>query len=124
MNTLVFVYGTLKRGHCNAHYLNTQTFVSEALTTPHYRMVDCGGYPGLYHCPNNGLSIHGEIWQIDPITRTELDRLEDLDIGLYTFEPIQLLEPFASPSQPIYAYFFHLPTSKLPDAGNHWPIDR
>lgn len=122
-HTLVFVYGTLKRGHCNARFLRGQKFIGEARTSPRYRMVDCGGYPGLYRDDANGRSIHGEVWEVNDAAKAGLDELEDLESGLYTFEPIELLEPFTNLNPPIYAYFYALSPSSLPDAGDNWPLE-
>ena len=43
---LVFVYGTLKRGHQRNHVLAAQTFIGPATTAADYRMYDMGDYLG------------------------------------------------------------------------------
>jgi gamma-glutamylaminecyclotransferase len=115
----VFVYGTLKRGLENSHYLAGQQFLGEAQTLPIYRMVDCGGYPGMYAVSSNGLAIKGEVWAVDEATRARLDILEDLAVGLYTFDPVRLAAPFANGD--IQAYFYAWPIQNCPDAGDNWP---
>ena len=44
---LIFVYGTLKRGGHNHHFIYRQTFAGPAHTTPGFTLFDLGGYPGL-----------------------------------------------------------------------------
>jgi gamma-glutamylaminecyclotransferase len=80
--TRLFVYGTLKRGRENHHWLSGQRFVAEARTAPGYRMFDLGGYPGLVR-DAGGLSIEGEIWEVDEPGLARLDVLEDIEGGEY-----------------------------------------
>jgi gamma-glutamylcyclotransferase (GGCT)/AIG2-like uncharacterized protein YtfP len=80
--TLVFVYGTLKRGGVNHAWLEAQQFVAEARTVPAYRMFDLGGYPGMVRS-TDGISIQGEIWSVDEAGLARLDVLEDTAGGEY-----------------------------------------
>ena len=65
-STLVFVYGTLKRGLSNHGWLRGQTFEGEARTVPRYRMFDLGGYPGMVLADEGeGGAIEGEVWAVD-----------------------------------------------------------
>lgn len=118
--TWIFVYGTLKRGLTNFHYMEGQEFIGEASTLPLYRMVDCGGYPGMYEDPQNGLSIKGEVWVVDAAARARLDVLEGLEEGMYSVDPVQLQPPFAETKQTILAYFYRWPVTGLPDVGDDW----
>jgi gamma-glutamylcyclotransferase (GGCT)/AIG2-like uncharacterized protein YtfP len=87
--TRVFVYGTLKRGGENHHWIEAQRFVGPARTRPVYRMFDLGGYPGLVRHPQ-GLSIEGELWDVDAAGLERLDVLEDVDGGEYERVPMEL----------------------------------
>jgi len=111
---LVFVYGTLKRGHQRNHVFANQTFVGPATTAANYRMYDLGDYPGLIEVePGSGDRIQGEIYQVDPTCLLQLDRIEAVDQGLYERRDIRLnppleaigghLKPFAGT---IVAYFY------------------
>ena len=80
--TLVFVYGTLKRGGVNHGWIEAQQFVAEARTVPAYRMFDLGGYPGMVRSAD-GISIQGEIWSVDEAGIAQLDVLEDTAGGEY-----------------------------------------
>ena len=101
--TLVFVYGTLKRGGENHGWIEQQQFVAEAHTAPLYRMFDLGGYPGMIHSPN-GLSIQGEVWSVDKPGLTRLDILEDTAGGEYERVKVQLEGEFATQQVEGYIY--------------------
>jgi gamma-glutamylcyclotransferase (GGCT)/AIG2-like uncharacterized protein YtfP len=45
--TILFLYGSLKRGHENHRLVADQEFVGDAITQPGYRIIDLGRYPGL-----------------------------------------------------------------------------
>ncbi|MBN8626432.1 MAG: gamma-glutamylcyclotransferase [Planctomycetes bacterium] len=75
---LVFVYGTLKRGQRNHHFLAAAEYLGTAFTEPKYRIIDCGPYPALLeHPPEEPLAIAGEVYRVDGATLAELDQLED-----------------------------------------------
>ena len=70
----VFVYGTLKRGHCNHAYIADGIFVGNAVTVHRYAL-HVQGLPRVDR--NNPVSpIHGELYRVSPATLMELDRLE------------------------------------------------
>ncbi len=120
MKIHIFVYGTLKRGGHYSHFLTGQSFIGEAYTEPLYRMVDCGSYPGLYAVEENGISIQGEVWEVDAECRARLDVLEDVASGEYEVAPIRLLPPFDV--QVVSTYFYRLASSVMPDAGDAWKV--
>jgi len=91
----IFVYGTLKRGYCRAANLVGQQFLGEAKTLAHYRLFDCGSYPGLVEA-ENGLEILGEVWTVDAACLRQLDLVEAVEEGLYRRGPIKLQPPFDS----------------------------
>ena len=119
--TLIFVYGTLKRGFCRAQFLAGQTFLGEASTPPKYRMYNCGTYPGL-KLVADGLSIRGELWSVDEACLVRLDREEGVDEGLYSRSVIELattLLDSVAPA-PVEAYFYCGAISEFPDCGDQW----
>jgi gamma-glutamylaminecyclotransferase len=118
MSERIFVYGTLKRGLSNHRYLAGQRFLGEARTAPVYRMVDCGGYPGMFSVSENGVSVCGEVWEVDESCRAKLDVLEDVARGLYALEPVELLAPFEDEAVKTYVYLW--PVLGLRDAGEDW----
>jgi len=111
---LVFVYGTLKRGHQRNHVLADQTFIGPAITAADYRMYDLGDYPGLIEIePGSGDQIQGEIYHVDQTCLRQLDQIEAVDQGLYERReirlapPLQTLGPSSKPLDgSIVAYFY------------------
>lgn len=101
---LIFVYGTLKRGGLNHHFLSGQKFVGEANTVPGFRLYDLGGYPGMVTRPDDTEGITGEVWEVDADALVQLDALEGLAEGLYRRERVPLLPPFADRSVEAYLY--------------------
>ena len=90
-STLVFVYGTLKRGLSNHRWLRGQTFLGEARTVAGYRMFDLGGYPGMVlEEGEDGGAIEGEVWAVDAEGLRGLDKLEGVAEGEYAFETVRL----------------------------------
>jgi len=118
MNTLLFVYGTLKRGCSNHRYLADQRFLGLARTTPGYRLYDLGGYPGIVAQSADGEGVVGEVWSVEDETLSELDRFEGVHEGLYRREPLPLQPPFAE--QKIDAYVSVLPVTGRPEVGSEW----
>jgi gamma-glutamylaminecyclotransferase len=115
---LIFVYGTLKRGHSNHGYLRGQTFIGLAITEPRYRLHDLGGFPGMVLVASHGTSIQGEVWEIDEACLNQLDELEGTEIGEYLREPISLLPPFQD--QRVQGYRYLMDVSAAPDLGACW----
>lgn len=71
---LVAVYGTLKRGLGNHHWLAGAEFVGEDLITS-ATLYDLGPYPGARAEPSHGIEI--EVFRVDTAGLKALDRLED-----------------------------------------------
>ena len=115
---LLFVYGTLKRGHSNHGYLRGQQFISMAMTQPRYRLHDLGGYPGMVLDERDGISIHGEIWNVDAECLARLDELEDIDGGEYIRELVPLIPPHDQ--ERIEGYRYLRDVSRAPDIGGSW----
>lgn len=115
--TRMFVYGTLKRDGENHEWIKSQTLVASARTKPLYRLYDLGGYPGMIRS-ENGLSIEGEVWDVDETGLARLDVLEDIKGGEYERVLIELEGEFAS--QRVEGYLYLRDLSGRPDAGACW----
>ncbi len=115
--TLVFVYGTLKRGGVNHGWIEQQQFVAEACTLPLYRMFDLGGYPGMVRS-KDGISIQGEVWSVDEAGLALLDVLEDTAGGEYERVTLQLEGDFATPRVEGYIYLRSVEGRR--DVGSCW----
>jgi gamma-glutamylcyclotransferase (GGCT)/AIG2-like uncharacterized protein YtfP len=118
MSTLLFVYGTLKRGCINHHHMAGQTFVALARTPPGYRLYDLGGYPCLVAKPDDEIGVVGEVWSVDDPALKRLDEFEGVHEGLYRREQIALVAPFHD--QPVHAYISALPVVGRVDMGSEW----
>lgn len=114
----IFIYGTLKRGLSNSHYMTGQSYVGEARTKPVYRLMNLGDYPGMIPADCNGLSIRGEVWDVDAECRKRLDVLEGIEEGMYELVPAQLLTPFDD--QSIMTYLYRWPTGGCQEVGEEW----
>ena len=117
MTTRLFIYGTLKRGCSNHHYMAGQRFVEVAKTEPLYRLVSMGSYPGMVSS-EPGRSIEGEIWDVDDACLRRLDVLEGIDEGEYTYEMVPLLPPFDG--ETVHGYRYLRPVEDRPDIGSVW----
>lgn len=120
MKLRIFVYGTLKRGGRFAHHMAGQEFVGEARTEPRYRMVDCGGYPGMFPVGENGASVRGEVWDVDPSCLARLDVLEDVAGGEYERVKVSLLDPYDA--QDVLTYIYLRADEQMADAGTDWKV--
>lgn len=117
--TLLFVYGTLKRGGSNHRFLADQQFVSVAQTQPGYRLYNVGGYPGLVVAPDEFVGITGEVWRVAPACLERLDEFEGVGEGLYRRERVPLQAPFEF--QSVDAYYYAREVMDHPIIGNAWP---
>ena len=113
----LFIYGTLKRGHSRAGAMNGQRFLGNVQTAPQYRMFACGEYPGLFEA-DNGVSIEGELWDVDQACLDVLDELEGTSINLFRRASVEL-QPTHENDQAV-AYFYRRNTARLSDCGSYW----
>ena len=70
----VFVYGTLKLGQRNAHYLEAAEYVAEYVTAEIFWMYEFDDYPAV--CEQGSDAIHGEIYRVTDTQFSALDALE------------------------------------------------
>jgi gamma-glutamylcyclotransferase (GGCT)/AIG2-like uncharacterized protein YtfP len=89
MSKLIFVYGTLKSGHVRNNFLRDQKFIGVAYTEPNYKIYRHGNYPALID-DSNGFEIYGELYEVDESCLAGLDKLEGVDVGLFTRKTIKL----------------------------------
>ena len=115
---LLFVYGTLKRGCSNHHFLTGQEFIGEAQTAPGYRLYELRGHPGLVARSDDQDGVVGEVWAVDDAALVRLDALEGLAEGMYRREPVPLQPPFAD--RAIEGYLYNRSVKGLRDLGGRW----
>ena len=118
MKTLLFVYGTLKRGCSNHAQMAGQEFVGLARTVAGYTLHDLGGYPGIAADATDRHGVVGEVWSVDADALRRLDQFEGVHEGLYRREPIPLQPPFAD--RAIEAYVSALSVNGRPPVGSEW----
>lgn len=75
MQTLIFVYGTLRAGESNHRLLSRSRLLGLHTTPACYTMYDLGDYPGVL--PGGSTAVAGEVYRIIPALMRNLDRLED-----------------------------------------------
>lgn len=112
--TLVFTYGTLKKGFPNHVLLRRlmdsgdARFVGGCRTLHPYPLV-CGPFrvPFLLHLPGSGHRVRGELYSVSPHALSLLDDLEGTSLGHYQRLPL-LIDPGdgAAPAT-AHAYFAH-----------------
>ena len=115
---LIFVYGTLKRGGHNHHFLAGQTLVGPARTEKGYTLYDLGGYPGLVPDVDNPQGVTGEVWSVDEACIMSLDVLEGTSEGLYRRMELPMEQPFAKDRVEAYVYLKSIKDCR--PAGQEW----
>ena len=115
--TILFVYGTLKRGLRNHRLIADQEFLGEAVSEPRYRVYDLGPYPGLVVDSADGLAIRGELWVVSDCCLAELDDFEGVP-DLFNREPVAI----AGRSGMVFAYFWNRPVPEGAMTGDAWPL--
>jgi gamma-glutamylaminecyclotransferase len=115
--TLLFAYGTLKRGGRGNRWLALQRFVGEAVTEPRYRLVDLGQYPGLVMDEAKGLVVRGELWEVDGDCLAELDDYEYAP-ELYTRGKVAI----QGVNEPVDTFFYNKPVPANARSGDFWPF--
>lgn len=114
--TILFVYGTLKRGGRNFRLLADQEFVGEVATAPRYRVFDLGPHPGLVRDDTNGLAVKGELFAVSVCCLAELDDFEDVPEAF-------VRELIAVPGYDnVWAYYLNTPVPAGAGGGDRWPL--
>ncbi|KAL1211443.1 putative gamma-glutamylcyclotransferase [Cardamine amara subsp. amara] len=116
--TLVFTYGTLKRGFSN-HVLmqdlirsGDASFKGVYQTLENYPLV-CGPYrvPFLLNKPGSGQRVTGELYTVSPRGLSRLDELEGISRGHYVRQQIRLaaaaVEEGGDLETEVEAYYAH-----------------
>jgi gamma-glutamylaminecyclotransferase len=117
--TLVFVYGTLKRGLSNHGFLAGQSLAGEAQTQPGFELYALDGFPGMVAAADGAGVVTGEVWSVDDACLAQLDELEGTAEGLYCREAVPLGPPFAGTR--VEAYLYLKGVEGRPRLGSTWP---
>jgi gamma-glutamylaminecyclotransferase len=114
--TVLFVYGTLKRGLRNHRLIADQQFLGDAVTEPRYRVIDLGEHPGLVIDSVNGLAVRGELWAVNDCCLAELDEFEEVP-GPFIRETVAI----EGREEEIFAYVWNRPVPEGAASGGEWP---
>lgn len=117
VGTLLFVYGTLKRGQRSHGLLRGQEFVADAETAPGYRLYDQGRYPCLVEDPQRGVAVQGELWRVEAAALARLDAYEGAP-DLFERREVQV----RGVREPVRAYFYRGDVRGFRDCGGSWPV--
>ena len=104
MQQLVFVYGTLRQGQSNHHYLKGGELLGQFDTPKEYALFDLGAYPAMILGKK---SVAGEVYIINDEILESLDRLEDVPVE-YRREKIETIFGLAW----VYLYQLDLTANK------------
>ncbi|VFQ63583.1 unnamed protein product [Cuscuta campestris] len=97
LGTLIFTYGTLKRGFSNHVLLRDlidsgdAAYIGDYLTAEKLPLV-CGPYrvPFLLNLPGSGHRVRGELYAVSPRALARMDELEGTARGHYERLPVAL----------------------------------
>jgi gamma-glutamylaminecyclotransferase len=115
--TILFVYGTLKRGLRNNHLIADQEYLGAFQTEPRYRVIDLGPHPGLVVDEANGLAVRGELWSLNERSLAELDAFEEVP-GPFIRAEVKI----AGREEAAQAYFWNCPIPEGAATGSEWPM--
>jgi gamma-glutamylaminecyclotransferase len=107
MPHLVFVFGTLKRGFPNHHYLAQQTLLGDFETEQAYPLYLVGERhsPWLIDQPGEGMKVRGQVFEVDEQCLAALDELERIHArDGYRRQEIKVSSQQGSVKLSVYAY--------------------
>jgi gamma-glutamylcyclotransferase (GGCT)/AIG2-like uncharacterized protein YtfP len=111
----LFAYGSLKRGQALHHLLANACFIGAMRTAPRYRLYRCEDYPAMVE-DASGLSIEGELFDVDSTTLATLDVVEDVP-HTYTRQLVDLIDR----SVVAEGYLYRKAITGLAPCGSRWP---
>ncbi|WP_298830685.1 gamma-glutamylcyclotransferase family protein [uncultured Piscinibacter sp.] len=102
MAALVFVYGTLKEGHRNAHVNAGVRVPGEFVTVERYPLYVIGAHPlpWLVDRPGQGEPVLGQLYDVDAQALQRLDALERIDEPDWYSRGKILVRPRTQPQAP------------------------
>lgn len=118
---LVFLYGTLKSGQPNHHFITSDPTAKLLMDDAYVQgtMYDMGPYPGI-DPKSPGMSI-GEVWDVSAHTLSRLDQYESHPT-FYVRQEVPLLGCTAT--WQVWAYFLprdRMPGCAVPMSVGNWP---
>jgi gamma-glutamylaminecyclotransferase len=114
--TILFVYGTLKRGQRNHRLLAGQQFLGAAVTAPRCRVFDLGDHPGMVRDEEGGLAVRGELFAVGECCLAELDDFEEVP-SWFVRDQVEV-----AGYEEVWAYFLNTPVPEGAKSGDRWPL--
>lgn len=114
--TVVFVYGTLKRGFANHPLLERAEYLSEARTRGAWPMVVAGRWfvPCLLDRPGSGHRVRGELYAVGAETLRALDELEGVgEPDGYDRRRIEVVREPGGRAEEVEVYFKREPLGQV-----------
>ncbi|KFK37739.1 hypothetical protein AALP_AA3G023200 [Arabis alpina] len=112
--TLVFTYGTLKRGFSNHVLMQDLIRSGDASFKGVYQTLEkfplvCGPYkvPFLLNKPGSGHHVTGELYSVSPKGLSRLDELEGISRGHYVRQQIRIGGEDLVETEVVEAYYAH-----------------
>jgi gamma-glutamylaminecyclotransferase len=115
--TVLFVYGTLKRGEMNEFRMGDCKCLGPATTLPIYRLYALGWHPGLVLDKGAGVAVRGELWVVDAGTLAKLDEYEGVP-HYFTRGEVAIADVIGD----VQAYFFAGDVPPDAPSGDRWPL--
>lgn len=109
-DSLLFVYGSLKRGRSNHGELRAAEYLAHARTAPCFALRVIAGYPALVAGTR---SIEGELYRIPSSALPALDEFEG---DRYVRRELEL-----ATGQRALAYLARVPHAGVPYLADEWP---
>lgn len=104
----VFVYGTLKRGFPNHHYMQGARFLGMARTVEAWPLVIGNQWYSPYLLPERGVGhrVAGELWEVPATMMPALDELESTHLpNGYRRERIAVAPEDGTAPRDVWVYF-------------------
>ena len=128
-NVLLFIYGTLKRGHSHHRLMGAAVPLPPDCwqTSDGHTLVDAGGYPGMVGMPGSS-GVEGEVYAVPAETLPTLDDYEGVAEELYVRHTLEVYPQgdvnSGRSGLRVHAYFFVPPPDRslgdFPVVGRKW----
>lgn len=114
--TLIFTYGTLKRGFSNHNLIQEMMTTNDVVYIGDYQTLDklplvCGPYrvPFLLNIPGTGDRVLGELYSVSDWSLARMDELEGTSHGHYERLPLKVrsVQGETAAEEAVEAYFAH-----------------
>jgi gamma-glutamylaminecyclotransferase len=114
MGSVIFFYGTLKRGFGRNVILEDQKFLRDAKTAPKYMLYDLGAFPAMVKDDDMGVSVEGELWEVDEECLSYLCKIEGSP-SFYKLESVTL-----DNNEIVQSFLFQRPVNEYNRMGACW----